>query len=84
MAERILHQLEMRNPVFVQGNEFAVYDRIAFHTFERFGDFDIAVADDLAVAAVKSDLAVFDLGDHAEAVIFILEDPAGIVEWSIG
>jgi hypothetical protein len=55
-----------------------------FHAFERFGDFNIAVADDLAVAAVQSDLVVSDLGDHAEAVIFILEDPAGIVERTIG
>jgi len=84
VAERILHQLKMRCPVFVQGDEFAVNHRVAFHAFERPGNFHVAVANDLAVAAVESDVTTFDLGDHAEAIILVLEDPAGIVERPVG
>ena len=70
----------MRDAVFVERNEFAVDDGVAFDAFERFRDFDVAVADDFAVAAVKRDLAAFGLGDHAEAIVFILENPACIIE----
>jgi hypothetical protein len=38
------------------------------------------VADDFAVAAVERDFAALDFGDHAEAVVLVLEDPTGIVE----
>jgi hypothetical protein len=63
---------------------FAIYYGIAFHTFERFGDVNVAVADDFAVAAVEGDLATLYLGDHAKPVIFVLEDPPGIIERAIG
>ena len=54
LAARILQQLEMRNLVFIQCDKFAIYYGVAFHAFKRFRDFDVAVADDLAVAAIES------------------------------
>jgi hypothetical protein len=76
MAERVLQKLEMRNAVFADRYQLAIDNGIALHAFERFRNFDVAVAHDLAVAAVKRDAAVFDLCDHPEAVILILEYPA--------
>src|SRR5450432_3528132 len=84
VAQSVLQQLKMRNPVFVQCDEFAVNNGVAFDAFERLRDLDIAVANDLAVAAVKGDLATFNLRHHAKPVIFVLEDPPGIVERAIG
>ena len=80
MAERVLQQLKMRDPVLVECDEFAVDHGVACDAFERFRDFDVTVADDLAVAAIERDLAALDLGDHAKAVVFVLEDPSRIVE----
>jgi hypothetical protein len=48
---------------------------VGVNAFEGPGHLHVAVADDLAVAAVKRDLAPPDLGDHPEAVVFVLEDP---------
>jgi hypothetical protein len=42
------------------------------------------VTDNFAVAAVKRDLAALYFRDHAKPVIFILEDPPGIIEGAIG
>src|SRR4051812_8609449 len=70
----------MRNPIFIQGDKFAVYHGVAFHAFERFRNLDVAVADDLAVAAVKGDLARLDVRDHAKPVVLILEHPFFVVE----
>jgi hypothetical protein len=39
-----------------------------------------AVADDLAVAAIESDLAAFDIRNHAKSVVFVFEDPLVIIE----
>jgi hypothetical protein len=47
MAQRILQKLEMRYAVLADGDEFSVNYGIAFDSFERLRDFDIAVADDL-------------------------------------
>ena len=43
------------------GDELAVNDRVAFHAFERLCDFDVGMADDLAVAAVERDLTATNL-----------------------
>ena len=83
-AQRILQELEMRNAVLVERDKLAVDDGIALDAFERLCDLDVVVADDLAVAAVERDLAAFDLCDHAEAIVFVLENPAVIVERPIG
>jgi hypothetical protein len=44
----------MRNTVFADGDELAVNNRIAFHTFERFRNFHVAVADDFAVFGCRA------------------------------
>jgi hypothetical protein len=51
VAERVLQKLKMRYAVFIERDEFAVYHGIASYGFERFGDFNVAVTDDLAIAA---------------------------------
>ncbi len=56
-AEGVLQQLKMRDAFFVERHELAVDHGVAFHAFERFRDFDVAMADDLAVAAIERDLA---------------------------
>ena len=81
--ERILQQLEMRDAFFVERHEFAVDYGVAPCAFERLRHFDIAVTNNLAVAAVQGDLASLDFRDHAEAVKLVLEDPSFVVEWRI-
>src|SRR5262249_26310666 len=83
MAKRVLQKLEMRNAVFADCYKFSVDNRIALYAFERFCNFDVAVADDLAVAAIKRDAAAVDLCDHPEAVILIFKYPVLVVEGSI-
>ena len=70
----------MRNPALIERHELAIDHRIAFDTFESFCDFDVIVADDLAVAAVERDLAAFGDSDHPKAVVFVFKDPVLIVE----
>ena len=84
MAQRVLKQLEMRDAVLSDRDEFAVDHGVALHALQRFGDLDIAVADDLAVAAVERNLAPPDFRDHPEAVVLVLENPAGVVERRVG
>src|SRR4051812_49609114 len=64
MAQRVLQQLEMRDAVFSDRDEFAVDHGVALHALQRFGNLDIAVTDDLAVAAIESNLAPPDFSDH--------------------
>ncbi|MDB6147084.1 MAG: hypothetical protein JWO45_748, partial [Spartobacteria bacterium] len=80
VSERVLQQLEVRNAMRIQGDKLAVNHGVTFHTFERPGDFNIAVTDDLAVTAVEGDPAAFDFGDHAKPVILVLEYPSRIIE----
>ena len=54
MAQRVLQQLKMRNSVLVEGDKFAVDHGIAVDAFKGFGDFDIVVADDFAVAGCRA------------------------------
>jgi hypothetical protein len=42
----------------------AVYHGIAFHTVERFLDFNLIVANDFAVATVEGDRTVIYFRDH--------------------
>ena len=84
MAQRILEQLEMRDAVVSDRDEFAIDHSVALHALQRFGDFHIAAADDLAIAAVERNLAPPDFCDHPEAVVLVLENPAGIVERRVG
>src|SRR6476620_2491394 len=84
VAQRILQQLKMRDAVFIKSDELAIDYGISLDTLERFRDFDVAVANDLAIPAVKSDLAAFDFGDHPKPVILILENPARVIEGSVG
>ncbi len=70
----------MRNPALIKRHELAVDHRIPSYAFESFGDFDVIVADDLAVAAVERDLAAFGDSDHTKAVVFVFKDPVNIVE----
>ena len=84
MAQRVLQQLEMRDAVLSDRNEFAINHGVALHAFQRFGDLDIAAADDFAVSAVERNLAPPDLCDHPEAIVLILENPVGVVERRVG
>ena len=84
MAQRVLKQLEMRDAVLSDRDELAVDHGVALHALQRFGDLDIAAADDLAVAAVERNLAPPDFRDHPEAVVLVLENPAGVVERRVG
>ena len=77
MAQRVLKQLEMRDAVFSDRDEFAVDHGVALDALQCFGDLDIAVTDDLAVAAVERNLAPPDFSDHPKAVVLVLENPAG-------
>ena len=45
------------NAVFSDRDGFAVDHRVALYALQCFGDLDIAVTDDLAVAAVERNLA---------------------------
>src|SRR5882757_6186810 len=56
LAERVLQQLKMRHAFLVERDKFAVDHGVAFYALERFRNFDVAMADDLAVAAVECDL----------------------------
>ncbi len=47
----------MRDAVLSKSDQFAVDDGIAPNFLKSLGDLDVAAADDLAVAAVKRDLA---------------------------
>lgn len=84
MTQRVLQQLKMRDAVLSDRDELAVDHGVALHALQRFGDLDIAAADDLAVAAVERNLAPADFRDHAEAIVFVLENPVGVVERRIG
>src|ERR1700712_263392 len=70
----------MRNAVLSDRDELAVDYGVALYALQRFGDLRIAAADDLAVAAVERNFAPPDFRDHPEAVVLVLENPAGIVE----
>src|SRR3954471_20927691 len=70
----------MRDAVLSDRDELTVDHGVALHALQRFGDLDIAAADDLAVTAVERNLAPPDFRDHPKAVVLILENPAGIVE----
>jgi hypothetical protein len=59
VAKSVLQKLEVRDPVPIERHEFAIDHRIPCDAFERFGDFDVVVADDLAITAVERDLAAF-------------------------
>jgi len=80
VSQRVLEQLKMRDAILSDRNEFAIDHAVALDAFECLGDLDVAAADDFAVAAVERDLAALDFGDHAEAVVLVLEYPTGIVE----
>jgi len=84
MAERILEELEMREAIFTYRYKFAIDYRIVLYAFQCFRNFDVVVADDLAVAAVEGDLTALNCCDHAKAVILILEDPGVIMKRRIG
>ena len=56
MTQRVLEQLEARDAVPVERYEFAIEDGVDLHALQRARDLDVAVADDLAVAAVEGDL----------------------------
>jgi hypothetical protein len=84
VAQRVLKQLEMRDAVFSDRDELAVDHGVALHALQRFGDLDIAAADDFAVAAVQRNLATPDFRDHPEAIVLVLENPAGVVERRVG
>src|SRR4029077_5864727 len=80
MAECILEKLEARDALAVERDQFAIQHGVGFHPLKRLRDFDITVADDLAVATVERDVPGLDAGDHTEAVVLVLEDPIGVVE----
>lgn len=69
------------------GEEVANEDIVkgyTLHALQRFGDLDIAAADDLAIAAVERNLAPPDFRDHPEAIVLVLKNPAGVVERRVG
>ena len=80
MTQRILQQLKMRHPVRVERDEFAVDHGVTLYAFESFRDLDVTVTDDLAVAAIESDLAAIDIRNHAKSVVFVFEEPLVIIE----
>ena len=75
MAQRILQQLEARDAVPIQRDEFAVENSVDFEALESTRDLDVTVADDLAVAAVEGNASVFDDGHHPETVVLVFKDP---------
>src|SRR4051812_6952666 len=83
MAPRVLEELEVREAVTTDRHQFAVDHSIVLDALQRFRDFDVVVADDLAVAAIESDLPAFDCCDHAKAVILVLKYPVLIIKRSI-
>lgn len=66
--------------VLADRDELAINHGIPLHALKCFRDLQIGVADDLPVAAVERDPTTPDVGDHAETVEFVLENPIGIVE----
>jgi hypothetical protein len=75
ISQRVLQQLEMRDAGRIEGHESAVDHGVALAALERLRHFDVAVTDDLAVAAKEDDPAAVGSGDHAKPVIFTLEHP---------
>ncbi len=84
MAQRVVKQLEMRDAVLTDRDKLTVDHGVALHALQRFGDLHITAADDLAVAAVERNLAPPDFRDHPKAVVLVLENPARVVERSVG
>src|SRR5262245_39179648 len=74
----------MREAIATDSHQFAIDHRIVLYPLQRFRDFDVILADDLAVAAVKGDLTALNGCDHAKAVILILEYPVLIIKRAIG
>ena len=72
-ATRILEELEMRDTISAYRDQFAIDHGIMLYALKRSRHFDVTVADDLAIAAVKGDLTVLDCCDHTESVILVLE-----------
>src|SRR3954464_9550622 len=83
MAQRVLKKLEMRDAVLSDCDELAVDHGVALDALQRFGDLDIAVADDLAVTAVERNLAPPYFRDHPEAIVLVLKNPVCVVEWRV-
>ena len=84
MAQRVLQELEARDAVRIEGDEFAIEHRVDLEALESTRDLDVAVADDLAVAAVEGNASVFDNGHHPEAVVLVFKDPVRVVERRVG
>ena len=82
MAERVLEQLKARHALAVERHQLAIQDSIYLYALQRLSDLDVAMADDLAVAAVKRDASGLNASDHSEAVVLVLENPAQITERS--
>ena len=70
----------MREAIAADRYQFAIDHRIVLYARQRFRDFDVVVADDLAVAAVKGNFTAFNCCDHAKAVVLILEYPVLIIK----
>ena len=60
MTERVLEQLKTRDALAVERYQFAVEDGVYLHALQRLSDLEVAMADDLAVAAVERDPPGFD------------------------
>jgi len=75
------HFVELADAVAIEADDFAVQDSVLDGQFiERL----LQVIEGLEVIQVARDqlaLAVFDVGDRAEAIVFQFEDVVGVVEW---
>lgn len=74
----------MRDAILADGDELAIDHGVAPHVFESLSDLAVYKWLMISVAAVQSNLARANLGDHPKAVEFVFEDPFRIVERSIG
>src|SRR5436189_5665301 len=83
MPQRILEELETRYAVPIERHEFTVQNRVAFDALQGTSDLNVAVADDLAVAAVQRGAPVFDTRHHPETVEFVFKHPGRIIERGI-
>jgi hypothetical protein len=83
MTERVLEQLKVRHALAVERYQLAIQNGVYLYALQRLSNLNIAMADDLAVAAVKRDPTGFDAGDHAEAVVLVLENPSRIIKRSV-
>src|SRR3984957_9626843 len=80
----LLQKLKPRHFVGVENHDFAVYrQRVSLQLGDCLRDLGIAPGSINRIARDQRNLRTFFIRQHANAVVFLLINPAGPVEWGI-